>query len=53
MKPRTIIDVDIPEELIKDGDTFHIMRLDGLDPMISWAKGSATGKIFLIYLKNK
>ena len=24
----------VPEELIKNGDTFDIMRLDGLDPMI-------------------
>jgi len=43
MKPRKIIEVDIPEEMISNGDTFHIMRLDGLDPMIAWAKGSTTG----------
>ena len=28
---------------IKNGDTFNIMRLDGLDPMIAWAMGAATG----------
>ena len=33
----------IPEEEIKNGDTFDIMRLDGLDPMIAWAMGAATG----------
>jgi hypothetical protein len=38
-----VIEVDIPEEMISNGDTFHIMRLDGLDPMIAWAKGSTTG----------
>ena len=34
----------IPDpSLIKSGDTFQILRLDGLDPMIAWAMGSATG----------
>ena len=28
---------------IKNGDTFNIMRLDGLDPMIAWAMGASTG----------
>lgn len=54
MKPRKIIEVDIPEEMISNGDTFHIMRLDGLDPMIAWAKGSTTGifkfNLYIIYL---
>ena len=44
MKPRKIINVPIDESLIKSGDTFHILRTDGVDPMISWAMGSATGK---------
>ena len=35
--------LDIPREMIKNGDTFNIMRLDGLDPMIAWAMGAATG----------
>ena len=29
--------------MIRNGDTFNIMRLDGLDPMIAWAMGAATG----------
>ena len=33
----------IDPSLIRNGDTFDIMRLDGLDPMIAWAMGSATG----------
>ena len=34
----------IPDpSLVKSGDTFDILRLDGLDPMIAWAMGSATG----------
>jgi hypothetical protein len=33
----------IQASLIQNGDTFDIMRLDGLDPMIAWAMGSATG----------
>lgn len=28
---------------VKNGDTFNIMRLDGLDPMIAWAMGASTG----------
>ena len=44
MEPRSAPGIlEIPEELIKNGDTFDIMRLDGLDPMISWAMGSSTG----------
>jgi len=35
--------LEIPAEMIKNGDTFDIMRLDGLDPMIAWAMGAATG----------
>jgi len=35
--------LEVPQELIKNGDTFDIMRLDGLDPMIAWAMGASTG----------
>ena len=41
----------IPDpSLIKSGDTFQILRLDGLDPMIAWAMGSATGNCSLLFL---
>ena len=46
MEPRAegVPDIlNIPEEEISNGDTFDIMRLDGLDPMIAWAMGAATG----------
>lgn len=32
--------VEIDENLVKSGDFFLIMRLDGLDPMIMWGTGS-------------
>ncbi len=39
--------------MIRSGDTFHIRRLDGIDPMIAWAMGSATGTFnFIIVSKN-
>ena len=42
----------IPDpSLIRSGDTFNILRLDGLDPMIGWAMGSATGNDDLLYKK--
>jgi len=37
MKPRTITQVDLPEDQIQSGDFFGIIRLDGLDPMLAWA----------------
>jgi len=44
MPPRTgELNVDIPEETIQDGDFLGLIRLDGLDPMLAWAMGSATG----------
>jgi len=46
MEPRqdNVPDIlDIPKQMIRNGDTFNIMRLDGLDPMIAWAMGAATG----------
>ena len=46
MPKRTLEDTSyIPDpSLIHSGDTFDILRLDGLDPMIAWAMGAATGK---------
>jgi len=35
--------LDIPEEIIKNGDTINILRMNGLAPLIGWAMGSATG----------
>ena len=35
--------IKIQPSLIKSGDTFNILRLDGLDPLIAWAMGSSTG----------
>jgi hypothetical protein len=44
MQPRTgQINVDIPADIVQDGDFFGLIRLDGLDPMLSWAMGSSTG----------
>ena len=45
MEKRTIYAVDIDESIIKSGDMFAILRLDGLDPMLSWAMGSHTGHV--------
>jgi len=42
----------IPDEMIKNGDTFNIMRLDGLDPMIAWAMGAATGHTAVAMWRN-
>jgi len=36
----------IPDESeVKSGDTFYIMRLDGLNPMLGWAMGGTTGHV--------
>lgn len=44
MPPRNgTLNVDIPEEIVKDGDFLGLIRLDGLDPTLSWAMGSTTG----------
>lgn len=40
IEKRSVTNVDIDESLIKSGDFFLIMRLDGLDPMIMWGTGS-------------
>jgi len=45
--------LDIPQELVRNGDTFDIMRLDGLDPMIAWAMGSATGHTAVALWRNE
>ena len=42
----------IDKDLIKSGDTFDIMRLDGLDPMIAWAQGAATGHTAIALWKD-
>lgn len=38
--------------MIKSGDTFHIRRLDGLDPMIGWAMGAETGHMTIAVERN-
>ena len=43
----------IDKNLVQNGDTFDIMRLDGLDPMIAWAMGSATGHTAIALWKNE
>jgi hypothetical protein len=35
--------VEIDESLVKSGDYFAVMRLDGLDPMIMYGTGSHSG----------
>lgn len=37
---RPSYEVEVDESLIKSGDFFLIMRLDGLDPMVMWGTGS-------------
>jgi len=44
--------VNIPVDMIRSGDTFHIRRLDGVDPMITWAMGSATGNQSFFLIKR-
>ena len=47
MKPRSPQYANTPlpldESLIRSGDFFGIVRLDGLDTMLAWATGSTTG----------
>ena len=50
MEPRKTINVPVDESQIKSGDTFHILRLDGVDPMIAWAMGSKVGMQIYIYI---
>ena len=50
MEPRKTTNVHIDESVIKSGDTFHILRLDGVDPMIAWAMGSKVGIQINIYI---
>ena len=46
MPPRTHREVlKIDTSLIRSGDTFEIMRLDGDHAMIAWALGAATGHV--------
>lgn len=43
MPKRAIQSVPIDESLIHSGDFIGVIRLDGLDPMLAWAMGAATG----------
>ena len=43
MKARSTINVEIDESLIRNGDSFMILRLDCVDTIISWAMGSVNG----------
>lgn len=38
--------------MIRSGDTFHIRRLDGLDPMICWATGTPTAHMTVAIERN-
>lgn len=40
---RNVTDVFLDESLIHDGDFFGVLRLDGLDPMLSYGMGADTG----------
>uniref|UniRef100_A0A6B2L2L9 Uncharacterized protein n=1 Tax=Arcella intermedia TaxID=1963864 RepID=A0A6B2L2L9_9EUKA len=43
MPERPVNRIDIPKSEIKSGDLLGVIRLDGLDPMLSWGMGSRTG----------
>jgi len=43
MPKRKVQSVPVDESLIHSGDFIGVIRLDGLDPMLAWAMGSATG----------
>ena len=43
----------LDKTLIRSGDTIDIMRLDGLDPMIAWAMGAATGHTAIALWKDQ
>ena len=32
-----------PASEVHSGDSFYVMRFDGLNPMLAWAMGSTTG----------
>ena len=40
-RPTKVVEID--ENLVKSGDYFAVMRLDGLDPMIMYGTGSHSG----------
>jgi hypothetical protein len=40
---RSTPEVTLDESYIQNGDFLGVIRLDGLDPMLSWAMGSTTG----------
>ncbi len=39
VEERDIYEVEIPQKLIKSGDYFVCLRLDGVDPLIMYATG--------------
>lgn len=39
--------------MIQSGDTFEIMRLDGVHSMIAWALGAATGHVAIAMWRNQ
>jgi len=43
LEERTTKKVEIDESLVKSGDYFAVLRLDGLDPMIMYGTGSHSG----------
>ena len=47
VEPRSVQHVPVDAKLIRSGDFFGVLRLDGLDPMLAWAMGSVTGHTVL------
>lgn len=39
------LNVPPPASEVHSGDTFYVMRFDGLNPMLAWAMGSTTGHV--------
>jgi hypothetical protein len=39
------LNVPPPASEVHSGDSFYIMRFDGLNPMLAWAMGSTTGHV--------
>jgi hypothetical protein len=44
MKRRQIEKVTIEESLIRSGDTFYVLRLNGLEPFMAFGLGTQAGK---------
>ena len=45
--------LEVSAEMIRNGDTFNIIRLDGLDLMIAWAMGAAKGHTAIAMWKDE